>query len=403
MSRIKEMAIASRCLKTARLAAGFAWAAAVLCAPAHGQETYHYYFGNTHAHTVCSDGKETATDHYRKAKAAGFDFYAVTDHALAKHANFTPQSYADTRRAANECTDATFVAIAGFEFSENDRPGGKGHLNALNTAGYLDATGPEVNLPVFYDWLVKNRTPATAASFNHPGSRTHNGYDYLNPERRDEITMFEVINSGKLLYAGFLVALNKGWRVAPIAGNDDHGTWRLTHHRYRTGVLATSLTRDSIMQAMRSRRVYCTWDTNLKLSLKVNDQMMGSVLRNPSSLTFSVDVSDPDIGEANERITKIEIIGDDGVLVGSKDFSEHSVSWNVTYAPQYGYYFVNVYTADKADGPGAYLKEVQARASSRGKKRGPAAGAKASSTTLPATSPDTTEGATAYSAPVWID
>ena len=233
-------------------------AAVVLCVSARAEETYHCYFGNPHAHSLHSDGQETPADHYRQAKAAGYDFYAVTDHALAKYPNFTAQSYEETKRQADQCTDSTFVAVAGFEFSENDGPGGKGHLNALNTAGYLDATGPKANLPAFYDWLVKNHTPTVAASYNHPGEDSYNGFDYLTPERGNEITMFEVINSGNLHYRAFLAALAKGWRIAPIAGNDSHGTWRITRHFYRTGVLAPSLTRDNLMQAMRARRVYCT-------------------------------------------------------------------------------------------------------------------------------------------------
>ena len=110
---------------------------------------------------------------------------------------------------------------------------------------------------------------------------------------------------------------------------------------------------------------------------------MGSVLRNPSSLAFSVSASDPDTGDANDRITRIEIVGENGALVGAKDFSDHSVTWNATYAPEHKYYFAKVYTADKADGPATYAKK-------------PPPG-------QPARAPDKTDGPTAYSAPVWIE
>ena len=367
-------------------------ATVALCASARAEGPYHYYFGNTHAHSQNSDGKELASEHFRLAKAAGYDFYAITDHALAKYPDFTPRSYEETKRAADQATDKTFVAIAGFEFSENDGPGGKGHLNVLNTASYLDATGPKVNLPIFYDWLVKNHTPTVAASFNHSGDGSYNGFDYLTPERRDEITMFEVINSGKLHYGSYLVALNKGWRVAPIAGNDSHGTWRIGPHKYRTGVLAPSLMRDNLMQAMRARRVYCTWDKNLKLSFTANGRIMGSVLQDPSSLAFSITASDPDTGDPDDRITKIEIVGDNGELVGSKEFSAHSVTWNATYAPRYKYCFVKVYTADKADGPAAYAEKKAGKAAADLPAAGP-----------PARPPDIGDSPTAYSAPVWIE
>lgn len=328
-------------------------------ASSQSKETYHYYFGNTHSHTRNSDGgKSTAVEHFTLAKAAGFDFYAVTDHALAKYPNFTPKSYEETKHQADVFTDSKFVGIAGFEFSENDGPKGKGHLTALNTASYLDATGRKVNLPVFYDWLVSKQTTTVAAVFNHAGPTTYNSYDYLTPARRDVVTMFEMINSGKLHEKGFLAALKKGWRVAPMAGMDNHGTGKIKSQSYRTGVLATSLTRENIMQAMRARRVYCTWDKDLHVTFSANGSIMGSVITSPKSLEFTVDVSDPDTSDLGDKITKIEIVGGNGKLVASKDFSAHTASFSASTAPGCKYYFVKVYAADKTDGPTAYSAPI---------------------------------------------
>lgn len=350
------------CLRTPRYRASGALAAAMLLllllTPARAAEVYHCYFGNTHSHTRNSDGKDsTAEDHFSQAKAAGFDFYAVTDHALRKYKGCTPENYEQTRRLADRCTDPSFVAIAGFEFSENDGPDGTGHLTTLNTATYLDATGPEVNLPVFYDWLATQTTPS-ATSFNHAGPTGHASFGYITDARRDAVSMFEMINSGKLRYEGFLAALNKGWRVAPIAAQDGHGTWRITRQEYRTGVLATGLTRDNLVQAMRDRRVYCTWDKNLRLSFSANGFIMGSVLRSPRNLSFRIDVYDPDTSNPEERITKMEIVGRDGVIVASKEFSTHAAAWSVTVPPAHNYYFLQVHCADKLDGPTAYSSPI---------------------------------------------
>lgn len=320
---------------------------------------YHCYFGNTHSHTSYSDGlNSTPAEHFSMAKAAGFDFYAVTDHALKKYPNFTAKSYDETGKQADIFTDSTFVAIRGFEYSENDGAGGKGHLTALNTAGYLDATGDAVALPIFYDWLATRQTTTVAASFNHPGPSSYNGFDYLTNARRDQIQMFEVINSGKLHYAGYLAALAKGWRVAPVAGQDGHGTWRITRHAYRTGVLATSLTREHLMQAMRARRVYCTWDQNLHLTFSANGSIMGSVLSKPASLAIRVNAYDPDLTDPKDSITKIELVGESGALVESKDFSSHTATWTLTISPKHKYYFLKAYCADKTDGPTAYSAPI---------------------------------------------
>jgi hypothetical protein len=146
------------------------------------------------------------------------------------------------------------------------------------------------------------------------------------------------------------------------------------------------------MQAMRARRVYCTWDKNLKLSFTANGRIMGSVLKDPTSLAFSITASEPDTGDPDDRITKIEIVGDNGELVGSKEFLAHSVTWNATYAPRYKCYFVKVYTADKADGPAAYAEKKAGKAAADP----PPAGS-------PARPPDLGDSPTAYSAPVWIE
>ncbi len=331
-------------------------AIALLAGTSARAEVYHHYFGNTHSHTGFSDGKETPADHFRLAKASGYDFYAVTDHALKKYKGYTSENYEITRRAADEATDGTFVGIAGFEFSENDSPEGRGHLNALNTTTTLDATGPSVDVPTFYDWLIDQPTTA-AASFNHPGKDTYANYGYLTPARRDGVTMYEMIN-GRLHYEGFLAALNKGWRVAPIAALDNHNLWKVTNHFHRTGVLAPSLTRDNIMQAMRARRVYATWDRNLRLTFRANGEIMGSVLRDPHDLTITVRANDPDVKDAGDRITRIEIVGVNGKVLRSKDFSAHTVSWNLSLKEMGGYCFVQVYCADKTDGPTAYSAPV---------------------------------------------
>jgi len=156
--------------------------ALIMLAASARAEVYHHYFGSTHAHSRFSDGKENPADHFRLAKGAGYDFYSVTDHALARLKGYTPENWETTKREANEATDSSFVAIAGFEFSENDGPGGKGHLNAVNAAATLDATGSSVSVPTFYDWMVNAaKTRAVVACFNHAGEAQYDSFAGLTP------------------------------------------------------------------------------------------------------------------------------------------------------------------------------------------------------------------------------
>ena len=172
--------------------------------------------------------------------------------------------------------------------------------------------------------------------------------------------MFEVVNGGKLHYETFLVALKYGWHVAPIATTDTHGLWRISRHFYRTGVLARELTREQLLKAMRERRVYATFDQNLRLTMWANGRIMGSVLDSEGvdAMKFKIEATDPDEANADDRVTRIELIGKGGAVLASQEFAEHSVSWMPTLAADQPYYFVLVYSAGKTDGPTAYSAPV---------------------------------------------
>ena len=65
--------------------------------------------------------------HYAQAKANEYDFYAVTDHS--QEPDFYPTepgnaAWLDSKRAADDASDDDFLAIRGFEFSENNGPRG---------------------------------------------------------------------------------------------------------------------------------------------------------------------------------------------------------------------------------------------------------------------------------------
>jgi hypothetical protein len=160
---------------------------------------YHIYAGNSHSHTVYTwshgpqfnkvvqeDGAKKASGisvspdgvqspaksqtlkpdwqkqqgspsaHFALAKTNGYDFYAVTDHS--QEAPFAPTSptnaaWQATKREASEATGDNLTALAGFEYSENNGPGGRGHLNVFNSAEYLNALAPGKDLAYLYQWL----------------------------------------------------------------------------------------------------------------------------------------------------------------------------------------------------------------------------------------------------------
>jgi hypothetical protein len=365
---------------------------------------YHIYVGSTHAHTaytwshgeqfvnakkedgekepglmvspegVQSPPKSKVTrpdwqahqgypaEHFARARTNGFDFYITTDHS--QETAFAPRSptnaaWLATKRAAADATDSKFVAIAGYEHSENNGPGGKGHLNVINSADYLNALAPGIDLPYLFNWLKtvpSNGEGPVVASFNHPGARQYDDWAGADPEVVDIITLLEVINSNKNIhYAAFVSALDKGWKVAPCCGNDNHGFYGISHQMSRTFVLATNLTKVSILDAMKHRRTYASLDHNIQCRYTVNGAIMGSTLKRPNEFRFDIAISDPDTDEPRDKVTKIDIVKDGGAVV---ETYKPTPGWSVRWSPTINdstnrYFFVRVWNAGGGDAPGA--------------------------------------------------
>lgn len=296
-------------------------------------------------------------EHFAAAKAAGYDFYAVTDHS--QEAGFQPPNPAnpewqDTKQQAAALTDEHFVALAGFEYSENDDPAGTGHINVFNTSGMVNALAPGYSLPYFYKWLAaaeSNGNGPVVASFNHPDPEQYNNWAYRDPRVTDIITMLEVINSNnKIHYPAFINALDHGWKVSPVCGNDNHGLAGITRQSSRTFVLATNRTKPAILDAMKNRRTYASLDKNLQARYTVNGVIMGSTLNRTGSLRFDIA-----IGDAQDQITKLDIVKDGGAVVQSyAPAPDHSVHWTPAIDDTTSrYFFVRVWTARGGDAPGA--------------------------------------------------
>lgn len=303
------------------------------------------------------------SEHFALAKKNGYDFYATTDHS--QDSIFQPPSrsnaaWVDTKRAAAEATTSEFVAIAGYEHSENNGPNGVGHINVFNSDAYLNALDPGIDLQTLYKWLKTakpNGSGPVVASFNHPGPEQYNNWDYRDPQVTDIITMLEVINSdNKIHEQEFINALDKGWKVSPVDGNDNHGTTGISVQTSRTFVLATSRTKLAILDAMKHRRTYAALDKDIQCRYTVNGAIMGSTLKQPDTFAFNIQISDPDTDQPKDMITKIDIVKDHGEVVQSyiPDKLGYSVSWSPRITDSTSkYFFVRVWNSGGGDAPGA--------------------------------------------------
>ncbi|MCM1300428.1 MAG: CehA/McbA family metallohydrolase [Alistipes senegalensis] len=325
------------------------------------KERYRIFLGNTHAHCRYS-GDAVQTDensvenHFRLAKANGYDFYCITDHS--QYESYTPQAWEHLQAAAEASTDASFVAIRGYEHSENNGPGAKGHQNVYNSSTYLDALAEGIDMPYFHNWLAEAANAGAIVSMNHPGKDQYSGFACYNEQARPHIRLIELINGTNDYYESFLAALAKGWKVSPVAGCDNHATKPIATWQPRTGIAAKKLTRESLLEAMAAGRTYATYDKNLQLLYYVDNHAMGSEIRTSANkLTFEIEVFDPDESDVSDRIVRIEIIGEDDRIVASETFSAHRVDWKVQVPRGQRYYYLKVYTAS-SEAPTAYAAPV---------------------------------------------
>ena len=343
-----------------------------------GEATFQRYFGQLHSHTQYSDGAgslESALDYVKKLPdSANVDFVAFTDHSnyfdksgaanpegalydMTKATEYSQQtwkSYKDAVAAFNAENAGSMVAIAGFEMTWS---GGPGHINTFNTPGIVSRnnTTKDAGLQAYYKLLSQTEGVDSISQFNHPGTTFGNFIDfgYWDAVVDTRMYMVEVGNGEGQIGAGgyypsyeqYIMALDKGWHVAPTNNQDNHkGRWGNANDA-RDVILTDDFSESGIYAALRARRMYATEDKNLELDYTVNGNMMGSIIDVPEKLNFEISFNDPD---RTDSIAKVELVVNSGKVAytwdSAADLTKGSVS--VELAPEYTYYFVRVTEAD---------------------------------------------------------
>ncbi len=284
-------------------------------------EPMNAYFGNLHSHTGYSDGRGTPREAFLFARdTARYDFYAITDHGELT----TPAEWSSVGTEADAFNrDGVFVAIRGFEWSNPLH----GHATVWGTEDYTNAI-LDFTFRAFYSWLDES---GGMAQFNHPG-RELADFQALEADARvlDNMVAIETGNGGTgnstpspAHHDWYLFALDRGWRVAPTFGQDNHEL--AVGNGGRTAVLAPSLTRTAVMDALRERRVYSTDDPNMQVFFSSGDQWMGSVIGAVSGSTLVFDIAVRD----DEPLIKLELLGDGGAVIAERaaDPGQTDVAW----------------------------------------------------------------------------
>jgi len=299
--------------------------------------------GALHEHSGYSDGPPGTrpADYYAAGREAGLDFLGGSEHAesLAFPGTFsedcldpvqTPtcvvadqvepensaRKWEATAEQAAAATDERFAGIRGFEWS-SDR---QNHLGVFFSRNHTtsDTDGSELTMDGFWDWFTRAPESGGGADglgvFNHPGLKdrgdddpSRNWSDFAHVPAADErMVGVEVFSyggsSGRSRDYGsagppegwYARALDRGWHVGAIAGEDLHDDWAGPEFA-KTVVLASERTPAAIREGLLARRFYAVLGTATRLAFTVDGEPMGSRLERPAGrpLAFRAAVSDP--------------------------------------------------------------------------------------------------------------
>lgn len=349
--------VASTAARAAAAPAADAGAAtAVAPTPFAAAPAYTVHLGNLHSQTGHSDGGGALpacagaqaphsaaagpADAYDYARRRGLDFLMTSEHnhmfdgANGSNAHADPaaakalyQSGLAAAAASNRAHPG-FVALYGQEWGVIDHGG---HLNILNSAELLgwerngagellaDTATAAGDYASLYALM---RLRGWFGQFNHPqgGQFAIDGRPLAWTADGDDVMLLcEVMNSNAFsnrtdesetrhsnYEAGCNRLLEAGYHVAFSSNQDNHcANWGASSGN-RTGVLlerGRALGADTLLAALRARRVYATMDKHAELLLTANGRVMGQRFANTGKLTLQVRHT----GRRGQRVAAIRV------------------------------------------------------------------------------------------------
>jgi hypothetical protein len=306
---------------------------------------WNFYFGNHHNHSTYSDGgipvatcngavesahagADPAAAYAYAKSTAGLDFLSLLDHNhifdTACGTGCTNDQirarYQAGLSAAASASTSSFVGIYGQEWGVIS---GGGHValyeynKLFGWDAFSDVITTKSDYPNLWNTIANAAYQGpygSMAGFCHPDSSDFGSYAQ-NANGLAQVRAIAVISgpaTSKLetyadagtRYSGpkasgdrYQYVLQRGWKVGPEAHGDSHCLNYGTSTRNRTVVLATSLSKANVMDAMRSRRFYTTSDRNAQMFFGTADltKVMGQIFTVPTAtLDLLAWIADPD-------------------------------------------------------------------------------------------------------------
>ena len=271
-----------------------------------------WYKGNTHTHTLNSDGDSTPDEVVRWYRENGYNFLVLTDH------NFVTS--VDGLNALHGA-DEKFIVIKGEEVSDvfGKKPI---HVNGLNVVRKVEPQGGKSVLDTLQRNIDAIRAAEGVPHINHPNYEWAITADDLKQVRNDKL--FEIYNGHHLvnnLGGGGVPGLEEVWDMILSSGKllygiavDDAHTFKQPWNRKSAQpgrgwvvVRAAQLTATAILEALERGDFYASTGVELA-DLTINER----------EITISIKVD----GSSKYRV---QFIGKDGKVL------QESISNPATY------------------------------------------------------------------------
>ena len=298
--------------------------------------TYKLYWGDLHSHCSISYGEGTVEQALLRAKAQ-IDFCSITGHAFWPDMPTDRERYGEIIDYHNEgfarlarnwdaliekqsaaSKDGEFIAFPSYEW------------HSLKYGDHnVYARGPELALRDAVDLPALRNLARSADAFiipHHIGYAA--GYRGINWSHFEdcqspfaEIFSLHGCSEGEdapypMLHdmgpRDWQSTAEAGWdmghRFGVIASTDHHGGYPGSHGDGRVGVLAESLTRDSIWKALQERRVCAVTGDKIEARLTVEDAEMGSTIKSGKARRVRIDVRGAD------KLDRVELLKNDRII-----------------------------------------------------------------------------------------
>jgi hypothetical protein len=333
-------------------------------------QTYNYYYGNIHAHTGFSDGsKDSSTSGISqpgKAYAYARQSYNFNFLGISEHNHLTAGMHIiDYARGLYQADTANhngqFVSMYGMEYGVISNGGHVVVYGIDSLVGWENNNYQIYNSEYDYAslWKLIARRPKAFATVAHPSDN-----DFTNIANSTYIDTADIALVGVPLRSGaafstttnysdappgtvydvyFQKLLARGYHVGATIDHDNHyTTFGRTAHS-RTVALASTLNRDSIMDAYRKMRFYASDDWNVQVNFTINAYPLGSVFNSVTNPSINIQVTDPDAGDNVSTIDLYYGVPGSGALstvLTSASTGTLSYTHNISLGDRYYYYAV---------------------------------------------------------------